>query len=79
MIRNAAKVILLNQGCALLNRCAHADGRIYYDLPGGGQHEYESIEQAALREVREETGYEVELTRFAALAEDCLLYTSRCV
>ena len=56
MIRNAVKVILLNQGCALLNRCAHADGRIYYDLPGGGQHEYESIEQAALREVREETG-----------------------
>ncbi len=73
MIRNAAKVILLDGGRALLNRCAHADGRTYYDLPGGGQRIYESIEQAARREVREETGYEVELTRFAALAEE--IYT----
>lgn len=73
MIRNAAKVILLDGGRVLLNRCAHDDGRIYYDLPGGGQHEYESIEQAALREVREETGYQVELTRFAALSEE--IYT----
>ena len=73
MIRNAAKVILLDGGRALLNRCAHADGRTYYDLPGGGQRIYESIEQAARREVREETGYEVELTRFAALSEE--IYT----
>lgn len=73
MIRNASKVILIHEGRVLLNRCAHDDGRIYYDLPGGGQREYESIEQAARREVLEETGYRVELTRLAALSEE--IYT----
>ena len=34
----------------------------YYTIPGGGQEEGESIEEATLREIREELGIEVELT-----------------
>lgn len=34
----------------------------YYTIPGGGQEEGESIEEATLREIREELGIKVELT-----------------
>ena len=34
----------------------------YYTIPGGGQEEGESIEEATLREIREELGIEVKLT-----------------
>lgn len=49
------------------------DGSICYDLPGGGQHPYESLEEGVLREVREETGYEARILRFCGLAEDICL------
>lgn len=73
-IRCAAKALIVNDGKILLNRCRHADGSVYYDLPGGGQHPYETMEQAVMREVREETGCRVAVCRFAALAEE--IYTS---
>ena len=69
-IRCASKAIIVRDGCVLLNRCRHLDGSVYYDLPGGGQHQYESMEQAVVREVREETGYEVRILRLAALGEE---------
>ncbi|MBP3657301.1 MAG: NUDIX domain-containing protein [Clostridia bacterium] len=72
-IRCAAKAIIIRDGCVLLNRCTHTDGRIYYDLPGGGQRQYETLEDAVRREVLEETGYAVNSLRFAALAEE--IYT----
>lgn len=34
----------------------------YYTIPGGGQEEGESIEEATLREIKEELGIEIELT-----------------
>lgn len=34
----------------------------YYTIPGGGQEEGESIEDATLREIQEELGIEIELT-----------------
>ena len=34
----------------------------YYTIPGGGQEEGESIEEAALREIQEELGIQIELT-----------------
>ena len=73
-IRSGAKALIVQNGRILLNRCRHADGRLYYDLPGGGQNQHESIEEALLREVREETGLGVRILRFAALSEE--IYTS---
>ena len=72
-IRSAAKALLLKDGKILLNRCRRDDGSVYYDLPGGGQHQGEQLEDAVLREIREETGCEAKLVRFAALAEE--IYT----
>lgn len=72
-IRSAAKAVIIKDGCVLLNRCRHNDGREYYDLPGGGQNRFEPLEDAVRREVMEETGYTVCNLRFAALAED--IYT----
>lgn len=69
-IRCAAKALVLREGRLLLNRCREADGHVYYDLPGGGQRLYETLEDAVRREVREETGYTVEINRFVALAEE---------
>lgn len=72
-IRCASKALIINEDCVLLNRCRREDGSVYYDLPGGGQHIYETLEEALIREVKEETGYEVRVIRFAALAEE--IYT----
>lgn len=72
-IRSAAKAIIIKENQILLNRCRHKDGSVYYDLPGGGQHKYESLEDAVIREVKEETGFDVIIRGFAALAEE--IYT----
>lgn len=71
MIRCSAKAIILHNGEILVNRCREEKtGEIYYDLPGGGQHPFETMEEAVVREVLEETGYAVETGRFAAVAEE---------
>ena len=72
-IRSAAKALLIKDGKILLNRYRRDNGTIYYDLPGGGQHQGECLEDAVLREIREETGCEAKIIRFAALAEE--IYT----
>lgn len=72
-IRCAAKALIVKDGCVLLNRCRRGDESVYYDLPGGGQHQFESMEEAVRREVREEAGIEIRILRFAALAEE--IYT----
>lgn len=69
-IRCASKAIIVENGAVLLNRCRREDGCVYYDLPGGGQKRYESMEQTLLREVKEETGYEICVNRFVGLAEE---------
>lgn len=69
-IRSTAKAMILREGRILLNECKDGDGLTYYDLPGGGQNQYESIEEAVVRECREETGYRIRPIRFAALAEE---------
>lgn len=70
-IRNAAKAILFRDNKILVNRCmVEETGEIYYDFPGGGQHQFETMEEAVAREVLEETGYRVEALRFVALAEE---------
>lgn len=72
-IRCTSKAIIVKNGCVLLNRCRHLNGGVYYDLPGGGQRTSETMEEALVREIREETGYEVCSVRFAGLAEE--IYT----
>lgn len=69
-IRNAAKAIILHDGKVLLNKYVGGKGEICYDLPGGGQNQFETMEEAVIRECMEETGYKVRPMRFAALAEE---------
>ena len=72
-IRSDAKAIIFHEGKILLNRCRDKNGGIYYSLPGGGQNTYETIEEAVIRECREETGYRVVPVRFAALMEEIIV------
>lgn len=76
-IRNAAKAIILHQNKILLNRCYSPGTGEYYALPGGGQRPGESMEQALIRECREETGYTVIPEGFLALYEE--IYTQESI
>ena len=69
-IRNSAKALIVSGDKIFVNRCVTQKGEVYYDLPGGGQHLLETMEEAGIREVLEETGYQVRVVRFAALAEE---------
>jgi len=81
-IRNAAKAIILDNGRILVNRNQNSvgdmcyglkNGDIYFDLPGGGQNQYETIEDALKRECIEETGYAVRIVRLCAIYEEISL------
>jgi len=45
-------------------------GETYYDFPGGGQNQYETLEEAVRRECLEETGYTVVVDRLAGIFEE---------
>jgi len=55
--RVRAAAVLFHDGCILLNR--FGDG-VYHNLPGGGIEAGELARQTVVREVREETGLDVE-------------------
>ena len=69
-IRNAAKAVVIKDGKLLLNRCVDGQGTEYYALPGGGQHLFEPLEEAVVREVLEETGLTVRPKKLLAVAEE---------
>lgn len=78
-IRNAAKAIIIHNGKMLLNKNRNSlgdmcyglpNGAIYYDLPGGGQNQYETLEEAVQRECLEESGYTVAVDRLATIYEE---------
>ncbi|MGL4763322.1 MAG: NUDIX hydrolase [Sarcina sp.] len=64
-LRRAARVVLTNEQnqVALLN----VTNEGYYKLPGGGIEKGETKEEAAIREVKEETGYKMELEKVIGL------------
>lgn len=70
IIRSSAKALILHDGRLLLNRCYDKFKGEYYSLPGGGQHRFETLEEAVLRECLEETGLRVRPLRLAAVCEE---------
>ena len=80
-IRNSAKALIFDKsgGRILLNKSKNSlggiweefpDGEIYYDLPGGGQNQFETLEEAVKRECLEELGVTIEVERLAAIYEE---------
>lgn len=58
--RPAAYVVVVQDGAVLLAHWNEA-GRTGWTLPGGGMEDRESTEETAVREFREETGFDVAL------------------
>ncbi len=54
--RESARVVLLNERNELCLFCHERDGERYWIIPGGGVEPGETWEQAAIRELAEETG-----------------------
>ena len=63
----AAITIISRQGRVLLVRRANQPGYGLWSVPGGYVDRGEVVEEAAVREVREETGLEVEIDRLLGL------------
>lgn len=59
-VRIAAYGVIVRDGELLLSHW-NEGGRTGWTLPGGGLEDYETAEDAAVREIREETGYDAEL------------------
>ena len=58
-----ASVLIQKDGKILVMRSKYSSGRIMYLLPGGGVEAYETAEDAAIREVKEETDLDAEIGR----------------
>ena len=81
-IRNACKAIIIRDNKILLNKNQNSigdmcyglpNGAIYYDLPGGGQNQYETLEEAVIRECIEESGHTVSIEGLIAVYEEISL------
>ena len=78
-IRNTARALIIENNKILVNKNQDSIGycfldlpvgSIYYDLPGGGQNQYETLEETVKRECLEETGYHININRLAAIYEE---------
>ena len=67
-IRTSAKAIVIREGRLLALRLHDADGD-FYIMPGGGQRAGERLQEAARREVLEETGVRVAVGDLAFVIE----------
>lgn len=63
MSRDRAGVIIVHEGNILLMYRKKGDAE-YYCIPGGHIEAGETVEEAAIREIKEETTLDVELTEF---------------
>lgn len=61
--RQRASLVIVCDGRILLMH-RHKQGREYYTVPGGGVERGETLEQAAIREAKEETGLDVTINRY---------------
>ena len=61
-MKTASRVIILNQGKILLIHRLKS-GQEYYVLPGGSIEKGETPQQAAIREIKEETNLDIYLER----------------
>lgn len=59
-VRIGAYGVIVREGELLLTHW-NENGRTGWTLPGGGLEDFETAEQAAVREILEETGYQAEL------------------
>ncbi len=59
--RASAKAVIVEEDRVLLIHLRHPEVGDFYELPGGGIQPGERLSDAARREVREETGYSVDL------------------
>ncbi|SDW33597.1 ADP-ribose pyrophosphatase YjhB, NUDIX family [Marininema mesophilum] len=67
-IRNSAKAILIHENKLLVIKHKDQDG-IFYLLPGGGQIPGETLPETVKRELLEEAGVEVEVSKVILLRE----------
>jgi ADP-ribose pyrophosphatase YjhB (NUDIX family) len=67
-VRNSAKAVVIHENRVLLIR-ANLDGEDCYLLPGGGQEPGETLSEAVVREVLEETGLAVRVERLLWINE----------
>jgi 8-oxo-dGTP pyrophosphatase MutT (NUDIX family) len=61
VLRPSAKAVIAEESRILLNHLRHPRAGDFYELPGGGIRAGETIRDALRREVREETGYTVDV------------------
>jgi len=68
-----SQALIIRDGKLLMVKQFVSDGRIVWNFPGGGMEGNETPEEACIREVKEETGYDAEVIRL--LYKDEYKYT----